>query len=72
MLGVRYIFKLGEVRRGEVQRFAKVAATQGAKIIHRLLGHGLIRSDSAKGALRLKVEPALFRHLCPDFFNESY
>src|SRR5262249_5519056 len=64
-----HLLRLGEVRRGEIQRISGVKARQANKIVSRLLNAQFVQSSTPKGPLRLKVGRDIVRFLFPEFYE---
>lgn len=64
-----HLFKVGEIRRGDIQSVARVERRQVSRLAAHLLSLGLISSPSPKGPLRLRFPRDLARALLPEFFE---
>lgn len=64
-----YLFKFGEIRRGDIQLIARVERRQVSRLAAHLLSLGLIDTSSPKGPIRLHFHRDLVRALLPEFFE---
>ena len=64
-----HLFKVGEIRRGDIRSISGLERRQISRVATHLLSLGLVRSDSPKGPLRLRIQRELARALLPDFFE---
>jgi len=64
-----HLLRVGEMRRGDIQKIAGVKARQANKISSHLLKEGYVQSDSPKGTLRLKANREVVRGLFPEFYE---
>ena len=67
--GLTDLFKVGEMRRGDIQNAAHIERRQATKIAAHLLESGYVASDSPKGPLRLNINKDIARALFPEFFE---
>jgi Fic family protein len=64
-----HLFKIGEIRRGDIKSIAGLERRQVSRVAAHLLSLGLVRSASPKGSLRPRIHRDLARALLPEFFE---
>jgi len=64
-----HLFKVGEIRRGDIRSISGLERRQISRIAAHLLSLGLVRSGSSKGPLRPRIQRDLARALLPEFFE---
>jgi Fic family protein len=64
-----HLFKIGEIRRGDIKSIAGLERRQVSRVAAHLLSLGLVGTSSPKGPLRLLLHHDLARALLPEFFE---